>query len=197
MMPDPQLQDASDQELVEMAKAHYGVDMRPFETLVRRYQRKVLANCRYLTRSPNDAEDLAQDVFVKAYFGLQRFESRAKFSTWLQRIKINHCLNFNEKRRGKLMVDVSPGMEIEAGLAVAPRGPSQLESLDERRRISGVLDAMSDTLRVPLLLRDLDGLSYQEIADRLDVGLSAVKMRIKRAREEFRERYQSLSEGAA
>jgi RNA polymerase sigma-70 factor, ECF subfamily len=196
MMPDSGFNDASDQELVEMAKAHYGVDMRPFETLVRRYQRKVLANCRYLTRSPNDAEDLAQDVFVKAYLGLQRFEGRARFSTWLQRIKINHCLNFNDRHRGKHMVDMEPGREAEVGLAVAPRAPVKLEGLEERRRISGVLDAMSETLRVPLLLRDLDGLSYQEISARLGVGLSAVKMRIKRAREEFRHRYDRSPGGA-
>lgn len=192
------LENRSDQELVGLAKETYGDDMRPFEALVRRYQRKVLVNCRYLTRAPNDAEDLAQEVFVKAYFGLRRFEERSKFSTWLQRIKINHCLNYNEKKRGKYMVDVEePGVEVEAGLYVAPKGPTQLESMDERRRISSILDEMSDTLRVPLLLRDFDGLAYQEIADRLDVGLSAVKMRIKRAREEFRQRYATMKERTA
>lgn len=197
-MTDASFESHSDQELVAMAKDTYGDDMRPFEALVRRHQRKILVNCRYLTRAPNDAEDLAQEVFVKAYFGLQRFEDRSKFSTWLQRIKINHCLNFNEKRRGKQMVDVErPGMEVEAGLYEPPKGPSQIESLDERRRISRVLDDLSENLRVPLLLRDLDGLAYQEIADRLDLGLSAVKMRIKRAREEFRQRYEELKGSAA
>ncbi len=179
----------TDQDLVERARGAEG-DMRPFESLVLRYQQRILANCRYLTRSPNDAEDLAQEVFVKAYFGLKRFEGRSKFSTWLQRIKINHCLNFNQKKKGKQMVDVeTPGMELEAGLYSAANSEIDLESLDQRQRIAAALDALSDTLRVPLLLRDLDGLSYQEIADQLAIGLSAVKMRIKRAREEFRAVY--------
>lgn len=181
----------SDQELVELSQATPGGDMRPFEQLVRRYEQKILANCRYLTRSPNDAEDLAQEVFVKAFFGLRRFEGRSKFSTWLQRIKINHCLNFNQKKRGKYMVDVEePGMEVEAGLYTAPKGEVAVERLDQRRKIATALDAMSGTLRVPLLLRDLDGMSYQEIAGQLNIGLSAVKMRIKRAREAFRELYE-------
>lgn len=187
-----------DHELVELSRRAPGGDMRPFEVLVERYQSKILANCRYLTRAPNDAEDLAQEVFVKAFFGLRRFEGRAKFSTWLQRIKINHCLNFNQKRQGRHMVDVEePGMEVEAGLYSEARGEVDLEALDERRRISAVLDSMSDTLRIPLLLRDLDGMAYQEIADQLGIGLSAVKMRIKRARGEFRELYDGLRSGQA
>jgi len=181
----------SDQQLVELSQATPGGDMRPFEQLVRRYEQKILANCRYLTRSPNDAEDLAQEVFVKAFFGLRRFEGRSKFSTWLQRIKINHCLNFNQKKRGKYMVDIEePGMEVEAGLYTAPKGEVAVERLDQRHKIATALDAMSGTLRVPLLLRDLDGMSYQEISGQLNIGLSAVKMRIKRAREAFRELYE-------
>ena len=143
-MTDERYEHHSDQELVVMAKDTFGDDMRPFEALVRHHQKKILVNCRYLTRAPNDAEDLAQEVFVKAYLGLKRFEARSKFSTWLQRIKINHCLNFNQKRRGNQMVDVAqPGMEVKTGLYVPAKGPSQLESLDERRRISVVLDSIA------------------------------------------------------
>ncbi|HHN75422.1 MAG TPA: hypothetical protein ENK10_09365 [Acidobacteria bacterium] len=69
-----------------------------------------------------------------------------------------------------------------------------MHSENQRRTIDLVLDSMTDTLRAPLLMRDLDGLSYQEIADLLGIGLSAVKMRIKRAREEFRARYETLTE---
>ena len=86
-------------------------------------------------------------------------------------------------------------MEVAAGLFDEARGEKDLESFDERRRIARVLDAMSSTLRVPLLLRDLDGMTYQEIAEQLDIGLSAVKMRIKRAREEFRQRYDEVVAG--
>ena len=179
-------QEWTDQDLVDLARQAEG-DMRPFESLVLRYQQRILANCRYLTRSPNDAEDLAQEVFVKAFFGLKRFEGRSKFSTWLQRIKINHCLNFNQKKKGKQMVDVeTPGMELEAGLYSAANSDVDLESLDQRRRIAAVLDTMSDTLRVPLLLRDLDGLSYQEAADRMGVPVGTIMSRLHRARKRIK-----------
>lgn len=190
-MADPPHQDeVSDEQLVARSASVAGGDVGAFELLVRRHQERVLANCRYLSGSATDAEDLAQEVFVKAFFGLRRFEGRSKFSTWLQRIKINHCLNFNQKKRNKSFVSIeTPGLESRADLQTAPRAESSLRARDDWRRIAEVLDGMSDNLRVPLILRDADGLSYAEIARRLDLSLSAVKMRIKRGREEFRALY--------
>jgi RNA polymerase sigma-70 factor (ECF subfamily) len=165
-------------------------DPRPFEALVRRHQGFVLANCRVISRSPGDAEDLAQEVFVKAYFGLPRFEQRAQFRTWLRRIKVNHCLNFVRKTRGAVLVDVDePSVESHAHMMSPPVAEDRLQASDTRERIVEVLDTMNDTLRVPLMLCDADGLSYEEIAEQLGIGLSAVKMRIKRGREEFRRRW--------
>lgn len=172
-------------------------DPRPFEALVRRHQGFVLTNCRLISRSPADAEDLAQEVFVKAYFGLARFEQRAQFRTWLRRIKVNHCLNFVFKKRGTQTVDVDePSVASDAGLATPPMAEDRLHAMDQRQRIVAVLDAMSDTLRVPLMLCDADGFSYEEIAEQLGIGLSAVKMRIKRAREEFRQRWAAVDPDA-
>lgn len=151
-----------------------------------------MANCRYLSGSTTDAEDLAQEVFVKAYFGLESFQGRAQFGTWLRRVKTNHCLNFvKRKRRAHVSVDdVAPDASEE--LVVAAQGDRAVLLDEERQRIDRVLNDMSETLRVPLVLRDMDEFSYQEIADKLGVGLSAVKMRIKRGREEFRRLYESL-----
>jgi RNA polymerase sigma-70 factor (ECF subfamily) len=150
----------------------------------------VLANCRYLTRSAADSEDLAQEVFLKAFFALERFEGRSAFSTWLQRIKINHCLNYLDKKKRTPSVPVE-GVEQShpSKLSVAPEAERRVKSLSDRERIGFILDSLSENLRVPLVLRDADGASYQEIADQLGIGLSAVKMRIKRAREEFRSRW--------
>ena len=89
----------SDEELVELARAAGRYDARPFETLVRRHQAFVAANCSAITRLPNDVDDLAQEVFVKAFFGLRRFEGRAPFRAWLHRIKVNHCLNHLRRPR--------------------------------------------------------------------------------------------------
>ena len=182
-----ELSTTPDEELVAAAKRAGDGDLRAFDQLVERHQGRVLANCRYLTRSPLDAEDLAQEVFVKAYFGLTKFEERSSFKTWIQRIKINHCLNFLAKGRGREHVDMEdPALATNEALQVKPLGEQAAQARSDRERIAAVLDSMTETLRVPLVLRDADGYSYQEIADHLGIGLSAAKMRIKRAREEFR-----------
>jgi RNA polymerase sigma-70 factor (ECF subfamily) len=180
----------TDDELVAQARATARDDMGAFEVLVGRYQGRVLANCRYLTGSASDAEDLAQEVFVKAYFALSRFEGRSAFKTWLWRIKINHCLNFLQRQKGRYDVAIEDSnLEHRQELQVAPTVETWLNSQMDRDLIGRIIGELSETLRVPLLLRDLDELSYQEIADVLGVALSAVKMRIKRGREEFRRRY--------
>lgn len=180
----------SDDDLAVLARSAGNTDTRPFEALVRRHQSFVAANCRVITRSPADVEDLAQEVFVKAFFGLRRFEGRSSFRGWLHRIKVNHCLNYVRKARAATMVDLDDvDREGHAAVAVAPTAHTGLQAIDDNARILQVLDAMSDTLRVPLMLRDADGFSYDEIAERLGISLSAVKMRIKRAREEFRQRF--------
>ena len=97
----------SDDELVEIARSSGAYDTRPFEALVRRHQAFVAANCRAVTRLPNDVDDLAQEVFVKAFFGLRRFERQAPFRAWLHRIKVNHCLNYLRKMRS------TPTLELD------------------------------------------------------------------------------------
>ena len=165
-------------------------DTRAFEDLVQRYSKNVVANCRYITRSSIDAEDLAQDVFVKAYFAIRSFERRSKFRTWLQRIKVNHCLNHLKKNEGRSFQDLDDVEATASGpLSTEPRVWRRIEAAHERERIERVLEELTDTLRIPLILRDMDEMSYQKIADLLGVGLSAVKMRIKRARQEFRQHY--------
>lgn len=180
-----------DEELVERAKAAADGDTRAFEILVERHRDSVVANCRYLSRSADDAEDLAQEVFVKAYFGVKTFEGKSRFSTWVQRIKINHCLNFIEKRAGKRFVQLDESDALEAPERTHELTPEQ-EMIDsgERQRLTAILDRLPDSLRVPLLMSDMDQLSYQEIADTLGIGLSAVKMRIKRGREGFRAQFE-------
>lgn len=185
----------TDEELVARVQRAGSDDLRAFETLVERHQDKILANCRYLSRAPDDAEDLAQEVFTRAYFGLRRFRGESKFRTWLTRIKINHCINFVKKKRLGLVDMDDPGVQGRPEMSVDPVGVQSVRRGELRDRIGATLDLMSDTLRVPLILRDMDDLSYQEIADQLGIGLSAVKMRIKRGREEFRLLYEELEPG--
>ena len=178
---------ASDEELVETIKTVGESDTRAYAELIQRHQERILANCRYMTRSAVDAEDLAQEVFTKAYFALGRFEGRSSFKTWIQRIKINHCLNHLDKKSGRHFVDVEdPTLAQQEELHIEASAERDFKARTDRERIATILDSLSDTLRLPLIMREIDGMAYQEIADHLDVGLSAVKMRIKRAREAFR-----------
>jgi RNA polymerase sigma-70 factor, ECF subfamily len=183
-------QEISDEELVELACRAVDGDLRPFDRLVERHRGRVLANCRYLTRAAADSEDLAQEVFLKAFFALERFEGRSAFTSWLQRIKINHCLNYLEKKRRRPSVDIDdPDLRDLEELHVEPVAQRHVEMISERERIVFILDSLTEALRVPLVLRDADGDSYREIAEQLGISLSAVKMRIKRAWEEFRSRW--------
>ena len=188
----------SDEQLAALAQQAPEGDTRAFEELVRRHERRVLTNCRYITRRPEESEDLAQEVFVKAFFRIGQFERRATFRTWLQRIKVNHCLNFLRRRDERAAADVDdPALANEPGLAHEPEADAAMRQRDRRRLIGRVLDEMADTLRIPLLMRDMDELSYEEIAAELGLGLSAAKMRVKRAREEFRRRFAELERTAS
>ncbi|MDH3222481.1 MAG: sigma-70 family RNA polymerase sigma factor [Gemmatimonadota bacterium] len=192
-MTDPtELSEATDEELVRRLREAGQGDLRAFDALVRRHERKVATNCRYISGSPSDAPDLTQEVFVKAFFALKRFEGRSSFSTWIQRIKTNHCINYLNKKRHPTVDLDDPVFSGEAELSVKPEAPGNLERMDQRAVIRAVLDEMSETLRVPLIMRDMDGFSYQEIADELGIGLSAVKMRIARGRDDFRSRFAEL-----
>jgi RNA polymerase sigma-70 factor (ECF subfamily) len=185
-----------DELLLKVCRARDG-DLRAFEQLVRQYQGRIVADCRHIIRDENNAEDLAQEVFVKAYFGLRRFEGRSSFRHWLQRIKVNHCLNYLKKQEGYTLVSFQDGdAEEDAAIGNQATADSQADAMGDRQLISKILDSMSATMRIPLILRDMDELSYEEIATALGISLSAVKMRIKRAREEFRSRYRAHAEPA-
>jgi RNA polymerase sigma-70 factor (ECF subfamily) len=185
----------SDDELLQRARESPEGDLRAFEQLVRQYQKRIAADCRHIIRDENNAEDLAQEVFVKAYFGLNNFEGRSSFRHWLQRIKVNHCLNYLKKEQGKTLVSIEDDdIRDNKEFSVPATADRDAEAISDRQLISRILDSMSATLRIPLILRDVDELSYEEIAVALGINLSAVKMRIKRAREEFRRRYQAYAE---
>ena len=150
---------------------------RHFEQLVAHHQKRILADCRFLTRDENNSEDLAQEVFVRAFFGLRTFEGRSSFRHWLQRIKVHHCLNHIKKREGKqvLSIDEETVEEYEQ-LHVPALAQQDVEAQGNRQRIGAILNEMPATLRIPLIMCDMDELSYEEIAASLHIGLSAVRI---------------------
>jgi RNA polymerase sigma-70 factor (ECF subfamily) len=173
----------------ELRQAAEG-DLRAFESLVRLHQRRIVADCRHITKDQSIAEDLAQEVFVKAYFGLAKFEGRASFRHWLQVIKVHHCLNHLKKQKGKAVSIEEEVLRGGSDLKAFATIDKDFDRISDQELIHRVLDAMPETLRVALVLRDMDELSYEEVASSLSISLSAAKMRIKRAREWFRSRYQ-------
>jgi RNA polymerase sigma-70 factor, ECF subfamily len=181
-----------DEDLLQEARKAPEGDLRAFERLVLRYQRRVVANCRYITREPNNAEDLAQEVLVKVFFGLRGFEGRSSFGGWLNRIKINHCLDHLRRQTYQSFVGIEEQHVNEfdqlKDLATAEK---LAEAISDQRKIAEVLDSLSSSLRIPLILSDMDGLTYEEVAHTLGISLSATKMRIKRAREIFRDQYRA------
>ena len=186
--------EAGPSDLEAVKRAAKG-DHDAFRVLVERYQDRAFGLALRVMRDEEQARDAVQDAFLKVYRSLDRFEGRSSFGSWIQRIKVNHCLNFLRKRKGRVFVDVQdPVTETEPDLAAAATAERDVAAQDERERIRLVLDELPETLRVPLIMRDLDGMAYQEIADGLGVGLSAVKMRIKRGREEFRRLYDRSGE---
>ena len=177
----------TDDELVALARRSPPGDYAAFERIVRRHQGSVIANCRYITGSTEDAEDLAQEVFARIYVRLEQFRGDSSFKTWMYRIKVNHCLKFLRRRKRAQHVDIETAAASDLTSNVDHH--KHMERDLERGEVRRIVEAMPESLRVPLILRDLDGLAYAEIAQALDLKLSAAKMRVRRARAHFRERY--------
>ena len=155
-----------------LAEARLG-DLDAFAELVRRYERRVRSVLARLLDDERDVEEAAQDVFVQAWRGLSRYRGEAAFFTWLYRIAINEALM--RKRRKQL-----PLAELDETAAGVPEPEADEGWLLARVR------ALPDELRLPLVLRDLEGLSNQEVADVLDVSVAATKSRLHRARMRIR-----------
>jgi RNA polymerase sigma-70 factor (ECF subfamily) len=179
-----------EEELFAAARNAPEGDLRAFEELIRMHQRRIVADCRHITKDESVAEDLAQEVFVKAYFGMANFEGRSSFRHWLQVIKVHHCLNHLKKQKGRSVSIDDETAQSSADVKAYSSHDKSYERLSEQQIIHRILEAMPENLRVPLVLRDMDELSYEEVAKNLKISLSATKMRIKRAREWFKERYQ-------
>lgn len=191
----PSEQALGDPELVHQFLAG---DRGAFEELMLRHQGRVYAFCYRYFGAQEPAEEAAQEVWVKIFRYLDKFRGDSKFTTWMYRVALNHCRNLSsyEGRRGKGKHD-SLDAERDDGEGGAVRrqlpdsGPGADEMLvaDERRRMMHEELALLDPLwREVLLLRDVEGLSYDEVADALEVAAGTVKSRIHRARTELKTR---------
>jgi RNA polymerase sigma-70 factor (ECF subfamily) len=176
----PSLAEVLDEQLVERAAT--GGDNQAFAELVRRHQGKVRGLLLRLTGSPPLADDLAQEVFLRAYRGLVGFEGRARFSTWLYRIAYNVFLN--HRSRSKELAALPLGFDSQTA---APDGELSANRLDMRRDLAGAIAALPERYRAVVTLYYLEDVSYPEIADVLDLPLGTVKTHLHRAKKLLRQ----------
>ncbi len=181
-----------------VAKARTG-DARAFSELVHKYERKIYRLARHITNSDEDAEDVLQEAFLKAYEHLDRFQGNSKFYTWIVRIAVNEALMKLRKRKSDRTVSLdeppTEGVEdpVVREIAVWEGNPEQRYSQDELRTIlDSAIQNLKPAFRTVFLLRDVDELSTEETAEALGLSIPAVKSRLLRARLELRERLTRL-----
>ncbi len=177
--------------LVRAAKAG---ELGAFEELVRRYDRNVFRIANHITRNTEDAEDVVQEAFLKAYQNLANFQEQSKFYTWLVRIAVNEALMKLRRRRSDKTVSID--QDIETDEDTIPReiadwspNPEQQYKQEELKEILGkTIQGLPPSFRTVFVLRDVEGLSTEETAEALDLSVPAVKSRLLRARLQLRER---------
>ncbi|MBU4533529.1 MAG: sigma-70 family RNA polymerase sigma factor [Firmicutes bacterium] len=173
-------------------------DAVAFEQLVTLYQDRIYGLTYHLTGNHADAQDLAQDAFVKAYYALKGFRNEADFGTWLHRITVNVWINVKRKQRPVVSLDepLSTGDgEVQRELAATAEGPEEVaERREFQELVQAALQELSHEHRTVLVLRELQGYTYEEIAEILDCSLGTVKSRINRARQALKEKLASLPE---
>src|SRR3954462_4476891 len=176
-----------------VARAKEG-DVEAFEKLVRQYDRQVFRIAQHITQNREDAEDVVQDAFLKAYQKLDQFQGNSKFYTWLVRIAVNEALMRLRKRKTDKTVSMDEDVETEEGSM--PREVADwMPNPEQQYRQSELSDILGKTIqglpagfRTVFVLRDVEGMSTEETAEMLGLSVPAVKSRLLRARLQLRER---------
>src|SRR5204863_8322463 len=175
---------AHDRELVRRAQRE---DKEAFEELVRRHQHRVFAVAGGILRRREDVEDIAQQVFVKAYFSLKRFDQRAAFSTWLYKITVNECWDLLRKKKARPLVyeadfNEEKNRQYTATERQASKNPDTSDRMAMRERLENMLGQLDKRDRAMLILKEVEGFSVEEIADSMGLNANTVKVRLFRAR---------------
>jgi RNA polymerase sigma-70 factor (ECF subfamily) len=174
-----------EKELIRLSQSGNG---EAFGQLVERYKTKVFSLAYGVTRDRAAADDLAQEIFIKAYFALPKFKFQSEFGTWLYRVTMNHIKDFLRKNRSR-QKEVS--LEDISERAVATEDQSyEADETAERRRtiVQAALKRLPEKHQVILALRDMQGLSYEEISRILGISPGTVDSRLHRARKKLREK---------
>jgi RNA polymerase sigma-70 factor (ECF subfamily) len=187
-------------DLVLVKRVQRG-DKTAFDLLVRKYQHKVVKLVLRYVRNPAEAEDIAQEAFIKAYRALPQFRGDSAFYTWMYRIAINTAKNSLASRdRSPIrydldLTDPEESHSVQARLQ-DPDTPEGMALTEEIRQIvNSAIDALPEELKTAIVLRELDGLSYEEISAAMECPVGTVRSRIFRAREAIDKRLREVFEG--
>ena len=185
--------DAAAAEVLLVERARNG-DAAAFGELITRYERRVYRMARQITQIDEDAEDVLQETFLKAFEHLDSFQGQSKFYTWLTRIAVNESLMKLRKRNSDRSVSLDENIETEEDpivreIAVWDETPEQKYSQEELREIlNKAIDSLKPIFRTVFILRDVEEMSTEETAEVLGLSIAAVKSRLLRARLQLREK---------
>jgi RNA polymerase sigma-70 factor (ECF subfamily) len=185
-----------DQELVRRVQKG---DKKAFDVLVIKYQQRIVKLISRYVRDQDEVLDVAQEAFIKAYRALANFRGESAFYTWLYRIAINTAKNYlvaQGRRPPATDVDAEDALYVDGGMRLSDNDtPEQLVQRDQIERvIFETIDAMPEELRTAITLREMEGLSYEEIAVTMDCPVGTVRSRIFRAREAIETKLKPLLE---
>jgi RNA polymerase sigma-70 factor (ECF subfamily) len=154
------------------------------EELFDRHGDQVFRLCLHLLRLPQEAEDATQDIFLRVLDRAASFQERSQVATWIRRITVNHCLNLLERRKRQPLSLVD---EEQAPAASAVADPSAMEEQEVAAEVRALIDRLPEEGRLVFVLREIEGLSYREMAEVLDLPAGTVMSRLSRARDRFRQ----------
>ena len=172
-----------------------GGDQSAFEELLLKYQDRIYNLCRHMLSNTHEAEDAAQDTFLKAYQKLTDFKPEASLYTWLYRIAVNTCLDYKKRPFFESLFKKTEGDEFSDETASDWPSPEKLyESKQIGLALHNSIRKLPSKLRTAIVLKEIEGLSYEEIADILEISIGTVKSRISRARDELKKSLKKFTE---
>ncbi len=175
----------------ELVKRARGGDLAAYDDLVRRYQERIYATIYHMTSNHEDANDLAQEAFIKAFHALKSFKGGSSFYTWVYRIAVNKTINFLKQRKNKTQMsldnlDYHVEHDPDFVALISDKTPRREVNLAElQEKLNAAMQRLSEPHRLVVTLHDVQGLSHEEIAEIMDCNIGTVRSRLFYARQQM------------